>query len=155
MNVFLNNLPNEIENEINPHIKWELIKIHIRDLSINFCKQKGKSIRDKILTIEKEIEEIESGDYALIDIKKKRELESELDELYTYKAKGAQIRSRATWIDKGEKNTSYFLRLENKHQSHNVINRINNNGGGKIRPTLGAQGFCAGRYHHRATPAAT
>ena len=128
MNGFLNNLPNEIENEMNPHIKWELIKIHIRDLSINFCKQKGKSIRDKILTIEKEIEEIESGDYALIDIKKKRELESELDELYTYKAKGAQIRSRATWIDKGEKNTSYFLRLENKHQSHNVINRINNNG---------------------------
>lgn len=77
--------------------------------------------------IEREIEEIESSDYAQINVKKKRELETKLDGLYKYKAKGAQIRSRAKWIDEGERNTSYFLRLENKHQSHNVINKVDNN----------------------------
>ena len=29
------------------------------------------------------------------------------------KAKGAQIRARAEWVEKGERSTSYFLRLEN------------------------------------------
>lgn len=48
--------------------------------------------------------------------------------LYKFKAKGPQIRSRAKCVDKGEKNTSYWLRLENKHQSHHVKKKVNNNG---------------------------
>lgn len=38
----------------------------------------------------------------------KRLLEREIDMYYTEKCKGAYIRSRATWIEKGEKSTSYF-----------------------------------------------
>lgn len=38
------------------------------------------------------------------------------------------MRAKAHWIDEGEKNTSYFLRLENKHQSHNVINKLSMGG---------------------------
>lgn len=49
-------------------------------------------------------------------MKRKKELENELDALSEIKSKGAQIRLRAKWIDEGEKNSSYFLRLENKHQ---------------------------------------
>ena len=37
-------------------------------------------------------------------------LENELDELYNSKEKGAQIRSRAKWINDGEKNTNFFSR---------------------------------------------
>lgn len=55
---------------------------------------------------------------------RKKDLKNQLDNYYENKAKGAQIRSKARWIDEGEKNTAYFLRLKNKHQSHNVINRI-------------------------------
>lgn len=55
---------------------------------------------------------------------RKKDLKNQLDNYYENKAKGAQIRSKARWIDEGEKNTAYFLRLEYKHQSHNVINRI-------------------------------
>ena len=56
---------------------------------------------------------------------RKTELETQLDELYKNMAKGAQIRSKARWINEGEKNTSYFLRLENKHQAQ-VINKVKN-----------------------------
>ena len=52
---------------------------------------------------------------------KKKKLEQELSELCDNKSKGAQIRSRAQWIEKGERNTSYFLSLEAKHQSSNII----------------------------------
>ena len=65
--------------------------------------------------------------HSQINMLHKKDLEKQLDDLYEAKAKGAQVRSRAKWIDEGEKNTSYFLRLENKHQSHNVINKIMNN----------------------------
>ena len=33
------------------------------------------------------------------------------------KAKGSQIRARAEWVEKGERSTSYFLRLENFRQN--------------------------------------
>lgn len=64
---------------------------------------------------------------------RKKDLENQLDKLYENKSKGAQIRSRDKWIDEGEKNSSYFLRLENKHQSKNTINKINNAGSNFIK----------------------
>lgn len=45
---------------------------------------------------------------------RKRNLQTQLNELYHKKAKGAQIKSRAKWINEGEKNTKYFLGLEKK-----------------------------------------
>lgn len=43
-------------------------------------------------------------------------LQSQLDEIYLNKAQGAYIRSRAKWIEDGEKNTSYFSNLEKRRQ---------------------------------------
>lgn len=55
---------------------------------------------------------------------RKRELENQLNNLYDKKAQGAQIRSRAKWVSDGEKNTKYFLSLEKKHQTQNVIHEV-------------------------------
>lgn len=41
-------------------------------------------------------------------------LQSKIDDLYTQKAKGAYVRSRARWIEKGEKSNNYFSRLEKR-----------------------------------------
>lgn len=57
---------------------------------------------------------------------RKRNLETQLNELYDRKSKGAQIRSRAKWINEGEKNTKYFLGLEKKQQTQNVIYELQN-----------------------------
>lgn len=43
-------------------------------------------------------------------------LQNKLDEIYCKKAHGAYIRSRAKWIEEGEKNTSYFSNLEKNCQ---------------------------------------
>ena len=51
------------------------------------------------------------------DYKKDKELEAELDDIHDKRTKRAQIRSKAKWIEDGEKNTLYFLRLEKQHQS--------------------------------------
>ena len=48
--------------------------------------------------------------------------------LYTDKARGAQVRARAQWIEEGEKNTKYFLKLEKARQSSSAIHGLNING---------------------------
>ena len=55
---------------------------------------------------------------------RKRSLENELNTLCNNKYKGAQIRSKARWEEEGEKNTGYFLSLEAKHQTANVIREV-------------------------------
>ena len=44
------------------------------------------------------------------------------------KAKGAQIRARAEWVGKGERSTSYFLRLENIRQNSAHITSLDERG---------------------------
>ncbi len=51
-------------------------------------------------------------------------LPSKIDDLYIQKAKGAYARSRARWIEKGEKSSNYFCRLKKKRQENNSINSL-------------------------------
>ena len=69
---------------------------------------------------------METLPYSMIDMNKKRDLEPQLNILYDKKATGAQIRSRAKWINEGEKNTKFFLGLEKKHQTQNIIRELTN-----------------------------
>lgn len=97
--------------------KWEILKDEVKKFSIIFSVKQSNRFKKKIFNIEKEIEYIESLPYNEIDMIRKRNLETQLNEFYDKKSKGAQIRSRAKWINEGEKNTKYFLCLENKHQT--------------------------------------
>ena len=41
-----------------------------------------------------------------------------------YKTKGAILRSKCSWHNEGEKNTKYFLNLENRHYKNSVITQL-------------------------------
>lgn len=45
-----------------------------------------------------------------------------LDEMYLRKAREAYIRSRAKWLEEGEKNSAYLCGLEKKRQERNAVN---------------------------------
>lgn len=51
-------------------------------------------------------------------------LQNQLDSLYLERAKAAFIRSRARWLEEGEKNTSYFFGLEKQRQTKKKINKL-------------------------------
>ena len=55
--------------------------------------------------------------------------QAELDRLIQVKTEGAIIRSRAKWVEAGEKNTKYFLNLEKSYNSCKSINRIKDENG--------------------------
>lgn len=62
------------------------------------------------------------------EIKLKR-LKEEIDNAYINIAKGAFIRSKAKWLELGERNSSYFFALEKRNQRRNNISalKIDNN----------------------------
>ena len=62
-------------------------------------------------------------------VQEHRQLKEELDELYSRKARGYQIRSRARWIEQGEKSSKYFLGLEKQRQNANSIGCLKNKNG--------------------------
>ena len=115
-----------IENleDDDPIAKWETFKMKVKEFSIRYSKASLNEERKKTNNLEKELNDIETGNSTNINMNRKREIEKELDKLYEHKAKGAQIRSKAKWIADGEKNTKFFLSLEKAHQQNNTIREL-------------------------------
>ena len=86
--------------------------------SITYAKQSKYNVKHKIIIIEDRIDYTENLPSSEINMNEKRKLEQELDSIYDNISKGAQIRSKAKWIREGERNTSFFLGLEKKHQTN-------------------------------------
>jgi len=98
------------------------LKFSIRKYSIMFGKKVNKEKRAQEVTVVKELMTLYSkSDWSEEDKEKISNLQSKLDRIYIDKAKGAYIRSRARWIEEGEKNTAYFCKLEKRRQEYNSI----------------------------------
>ena len=110
----------------------ELIKVKVKETSIRHSSLRNQFQKSKISQIEQDIENINkklvyTNDQNLIDRRKK--LQTELNELYKEKTEAAYIRSRAKWIEQGEKNTAFFLNLEKQHQNNNCITKLKDENG--------------------------
>jgi len=120
---------------------WEMLKIEIKQYSMAYAVRKHRERRDREKVIIKELAQFrstEGNDTALGQVKVKEELLEELDEIYSVKTKGLQIRAKEEWIEYGEKSNIYFFRLEKSRQSNNVINKLVVNGR-EIKDRTGVQ----------------
>ncbi len=130
-NVVKNTL--EEYKDINSYrLQWEIVKIKIKEFSIQYAVKKKRIETLEECHVQKELDKlhvkIESDRFEREELetllKTKSELESKLDIMYREKARGAQIRARAKWVQEGEKSSKYFMRLENQRQGENVINGL-------------------------------
>ena len=48
----------------------------------------------------------------------------EYENEYNYIVRGSMIRSRATWLEQGEKNSKYFLNLETRNKKKSCIRKL-------------------------------
>ena len=99
---------------------------------MRFSRNYHSSIRKRIKDIESEISNIEEN----IDLTRKILLENELNTICNNKYKVAQIRSKARWVEIGEKNTGNFPSLEGKHQTSNVIREVVCDDGKRVTRSL-------------------
>ena len=129
----IKSLLSEIESsvELTTSIKtWEFLKFKFCEYSITFSKKYKKELDQKELEIINQLNSLCCKQMLYgVDKQTILKLQSNLDEIYTHKAQGAFIRSRAKWIEEGEKISAYFCGLEKNRQEINIVKSllINNN----------------------------
>ena len=118
---------------ISKQLIWEMCKLRIKEFSISYCKQKIKIKNNLIEDLENKVQAKEKE---LIDsnynhnIQAQRDiLANDLHNLIEEKNKGAYIRSRAKWMEEGEKSTKFFFNLEKQNISKNTIKKLKRNDG--------------------------
>lgn len=105
--------------------KWEFLKYKIRNFSISFSKQLKYSAQLEENELIREIYQCcNKSTISESDRRNLLILQTKLDDIYTKKAKGAYIRSKAKWIEEGEKNTAYFCRLEKARQEKSNLGTL-------------------------------
>ena len=102
------------QEDTSPHTLWETLKCSIRGETIKFCALRKKILNRKQYLLESKINAMESllniclnseKDTLLSRISNSR---NDLDQLIQISANGAAIRSRACWVELGEKTLNVF-----------------------------------------------
>ena len=101
---------------------WDEGKVRVKKITITHCVLKAKKQKRTQQTLLHELTELKSQQRP--DNKEVAEIEMRLNKLDTAKAQGVQVRSRATWAEKGERSTKYFFSLEKKKQPKNTIKEL-------------------------------
>ena len=116
-----------IAQVINEQLFFEVMLMNIRGKTISYSSFKKKQIdknEQKLIEEINKLEEKEEENQIILQEKK-----NALTEIRENKLKGIMIRSRAQWLDKGEKVTKYFCSLESRNYTSKCMpNLIKNNG---------------------------
>ena len=117
----------EFKDVNDKRVLWDLIKYRTRQVSMRYSKEKARLRRLKILEIETSLtfyQEKCSADPSTENFEQLEILKSKYDAHFDYLSKGAIIRSRASWYEKGEKNTKYFLSLESHKKAKSCVRKV-------------------------------
>ena len=111
--------------DANPHILWELIKYEVRKYSIKFSKNRSKDINRDKNNHERIVKNFESDPIGNVSLQEEYDFSKNwLDNWYDEFTRGAILRSKAQWYEKGEKSTKFFLNLEKKNYTKNTIRKL-------------------------------
>lgn len=111
----------------NPNLRWEWVKYKIREFSISYTIQQAREQRAWIAKIEKKLSHLADHPELLTNTEIATEMASlkrELAEIEKHKANKALFKSRANWLQLGERPTAYFLGLEKRMHKDKTITSI-------------------------------
>ena len=134
---------NQYENDeaVDEVLLWEMLKLEIRDASMKYSKAKMKmknkeaNTERELAALERQLEQDVNNDKEVLE-EQIRLKKNELESIMQYKTKGAIIRSKARWYNEGEKNSKYFLNLENRHCRRKTIMQIKASNGSYVTNDL-------------------
>ena len=104
----------------------------IRQASIKYSKENTLKKRKNISDLETSLRICKEKCYESPAFENKEKLEMlkmEYDSIYEQIAKGAIIRSKASWYEKGEKSNKYFLNLETHKKAKSSVRKVFNDEG--------------------------
>ena len=121
------------ETIINPQLFLEMILLELRSLSISFSSNLKKMDNNNEKAIENEIKVLENSTSNIeSNYDKITNLKTELQTIREKRLRGTLIRSRARWVEEGEKPSRYFLNLENRNFVSKRMRSIINSKGEEI-----------------------
>ena len=119
----------DFEDVNDKRLPWDLVKYQVRQFSMKYCKEMARQREADLSTIETELKNCNDAcatDLSVSNVEILEELKMKYNSHYNYLSKGAIIRSRATWYEKGEKKkkNKYFLGLESHRGERGCIREI-------------------------------
>ena len=114
-------------------LKWELVKMELRGLTIPYAKNKAKNIRRKERGLQMRLNDLDQlvSSASSADSRWTNCLEAEHNQfkqelclIYENRAKGSIVRSKTRWIEQGEKPTKSFFTLEKRNYNHKTIKEL-------------------------------
>ena len=117
---------------MNPILFLDFLKCQIRSLTIEYSIQKSRQKRREENNLLQRIAFLEDLYSTTATPSIEAELiktKNELEHIYEKKAEGIIVRSRANWVENGEKNTRYFINLEKRNQRQKTITKLYNDSG--------------------------
>ena len=107
---------------------WELIKMEMRMKAIRYSKEKRYKLKKHELTLQKELQDLDNKicntNFETLDQNVLVEYEAakeELKKIYENRGKEAIFRSKAKWLEQGQKPTKYFFNLEKTNYEKKLI----------------------------------
>ena len=122
MNLLIDNFCANLNDDF--QIAWELLKLEIKNFTINFSKLRAIEKRNETHTLQNKLNNLDkslaNNPKDIEKVKERDKIKLNLDVLENEKAKAAQIRSRVKFIADGEKNTKYFLNLKRANYNSKI-----------------------------------
>jgi len=116
----------DLNFQIGDQLFLDVLLLEIRGITISFSSFKKKENHQNELKLQSEIQALERQhnilDQNLLELLDSKN--TELQNLRKIKMDGAMLRSRANWLDTGEKPSAYFLSLEKRNSVNKEINRL-------------------------------
>ena len=112
-------------------MKWEMCKIKIKEFSMKYSIDVEKNRKKYIVNLENEYKELSKeldNNSCTNNIEKIKNVKKKIDKWYEHQCKGAFVRSRARWLEFGEKSTKYFLQLEKAKGKKKEVDCLEVNG---------------------------
>ena len=94
-----------------------------------YSGKKAKTNKENQIKLETELKELEyelTQKYIHTTYLRYKQCKTEWENILRVKANGIKVRSKAKWIEEGEKNTKYFLNLEKRNYNSTYIKKLIN-----------------------------
>ena len=112
-------------NYENKNLLWEYLKCQMRTETISFAGKRAKQQKDKENYLEKQLHILEKDiDKSEDNFLHYKTIKSEWENIQTIKLNGIILRSKAQWVEFGEKKSKYFLNLTKRNYNLKYIKKI-------------------------------